>query len=161
MYYLQRKTYTQNFNASDFILLCWKETFSKILNEMGRNWNRKSSENTQDKGWKRKERFQTYLKRNVKKENRHKASNRNISKQKTFPNPPKKIHKSFRATRRRTTTQKPKLGIEGALLLRVANKVPPAREQGSQTWEQRSPIRERVLTLGDLVLWFGELFAIG
>jgi hypothetical protein len=33
---------------------------------MGRNWNRKNSENTQDKGWKRKERFQTYLKRNVK-----------------------------------------------------------------------------------------------
>jgi hypothetical protein len=32
---------------------------------MGRNWNRKNSENTQDKGWKRKERFQTYLKRNA------------------------------------------------------------------------------------------------
>jgi hypothetical protein len=100
---------------------------------MGRNWNRKNSENTQDKGWKRKERFQAYLKRNavaVKRKIVIKPVTEISPNKKNISKPSEEIQQSFSGKRTTTTTQKPKLGSAGALL-RVANKVPPTREQSS------------------------------
>jgi len=79
---------------------------------MGRNWNRKTRKTHKIRAGRERTEISDIPEEKCiccEKENRHKASNRNISKQKTFPNPPKKIHLSFRAKRRTTTTQNPKL----------------------------------------------------
>lgn len=146
MYYLQRKIYTENFNISDFILHCWKETFSKILNELGRNRNRKNSENTQDKGWKRKERFQTYLKRNAF------AVKRKIVIKPVTETSPNNKHfqtlrrKSTKASARREEEQRPKnQSFEAQALFFFASRTKfPLLENKVLQLENRDPLLENV-----------------
>ncbi len=113
---------------------------------MGRNRNRKNSENTQDKGWKRKERFQTYLKRNAF------AVKRKIVIKPVTETSPNNKHfqtlrrKSTKASARREEEQRPKnQSFEAQALFFFASRTKfPLLENKVLQLENRDPLLENV-----------------